>query len=188
MGCTTTISQWAVLFLKWPAMSTTSAQWTNPTTVFILLLSSVDALEGPFMSQFPNLEVKVNPVTMGSNPIWRDNLLLTNMDFHKWIFWKFYARDGLEQKTSFLKFIKKNLLFMLCIIDKNFVNDFQRQRLLFQTISIKLKKYLVKYIEIGITISDISWTHCICSVRQMSKVKVVGNKNKNYYSDLLLLY
>ena len=50
-------------------MSTTSAQWTNPTTVFILLLSSVDALEGPFMSQFPNLEVKVNPVTMGSNPI-----------------------------------------------------------------------------------------------------------------------
>ena len=48
---------------------------------------------------------------------------------------------------------------MLCIIDKNFANDFQRQRLLFQTsstISIKLKKYLVKYIETGITISDIS--------------------------------
>lgn len=78
---------------------------------------------------------------------------------------------------------------MLCIIDKNFANDFQS--LLFQTsstISIKLKKYLVKYIRIGITLSDISWTHCICSVRQMSKVKVVGNKNKNYYSDLLLLY
>jgi hypothetical protein len=56
------------------------------------------------------------------------------------------------------------------------------------TISIKLKNYLGKYIRLGITVSDIIWTHCTCSVRQMSKVKVVGNKNKNYYSDLLLLY
>ena len=48
---------------------------------------------------------------------------------------------------------------MLFIIDKNFANDFQRQRLLFETsstISIKLKKYLVKYIRIGFTLSDIS--------------------------------
>ena len=82
-------------------------------------------------------------------------------------------------------------VWMLCIIDKKLVNDFQRQHLLLQTnstISIKLKKYLGKYIRLGITLSDIIWTNCTCSVRQMSKVKVVGNKNKNYYSDLLLLY
>ena len=36
-GCTTR-SQWAVLFLRWPAMSTTIPVRTNHTTVFILLL------------------------------------------------------------------------------------------------------------------------------------------------------
>jgi hypothetical protein len=49
---------------------------------------------------------------------------------------------------------------MLCIIDKTFADDFQRRhtRLLLQTSStilIKLKKYLVKNIRIGITLSEI---------------------------------